>query len=127
MIVVDTSVWVSALRDPASPTSATLKALIDSDAACLALPVRLEIAAGLRRADRAAVRRALTALSVAAPTDDTWALVERWIEAAADAGHRFAIVDLLIAALARELTALVWSLDADFERMASLGFVQVYR
>jgi predicted nucleic acid-binding protein len=127
VIIVDTSVWVSALRDPTSPVAGTLAALIDSDEACLALPVRLELAAGLRPRDRAIVRRALSALPVILPTEDTWRLVERWIDTAADAGHRFGLVDLLIAALAHERTGLVWSLDRDFERMASLGFVQSYQ
>jgi predicted nucleic acid-binding protein len=127
VIIVDTSVWVSALRDPDSAVTAALGSLVDSDAACLALPVRLELAAGLGRSNRAAVRRALTALPVVFPTEETWAIVERWIDTAADAGHRFAVVDLLIAALAHELTGLVWSLDSDFERMASLGFVRTYR
>lgn len=60
------------------------------------------------------------------PTEATWSIVEGWIESATDSGQRFALVDLLIAALAHELTALVWSLDNDFERMAALGFVQSY-
>jgi predicted nucleic acid-binding protein len=126
VIVVDTSVWVSALRDPASSVSTALKSLIDGDMVSLALPVRLELAAGLRRADRLTVRRALTALPVVVPSEETWTQVERWIDEAADAGQRFAIVDLVIAALAHELSALVWSLDRDFERMATLGFVQQY-
>ena len=61
------------------------------------------------------------------PTDDTWSVVERWVEQAADAGQRFTVTDLLIAALAHELTALVWSQDRDFDRMTSLGFVQSYQ
>lgn len=126
MILVDTSVWVAAFREPSGRIATTLGSLIDSDDACLALPVRLELAAGLRPQPRAAVRRALTALPVVVPSDDTWAVVERWIDTAADAGHHFAVVDLLIAALAYEVTGLVWSLDRDFERMASLGFVQSY-
>jgi hypothetical protein len=32
----------------------------------------------------------------------------------------------MIAALAHELAGLAWSLDRDFERMASLGFVENY-
>ena len=75
---------------------------------------------------RTRFRRAVTALPLAVPTEDTWRLVERWIDDAADAGQRFAVVDLLIAALAHELTGLIWSLDGDFERMARLGFVQQY-
>jgi predicted nucleic acid-binding protein len=82
--------------------------------------------AGLRRDTRATVRRALTALPVAVPTEDTWRIVERWVETASDAGERFGLIDLLIAALTHEMTGLVWSLDRDFERMATLGLVQTY-
>lgn len=127
MIVVDTSVWVAAFRAPLSEEGRILKTLIDADEVCLALPVRLEVNAGLGVRDRARVRRALRALPVAVPTDETWTLIEQWIDRAAAAGQRFAIVDLLVAALAHELTALVWSLDRDFDRMAALGLVQSYR
>ena len=44
-----------------------------------------------------------------------------------DAGQRFALIDLVIGALSNELTALIWSLDRDFQRMAALGFVHLYR
>lgn len=44
----------------------------------------------------------------------------------ASAGQRFAITDLLIARLADEIGALVWSLDSDFERLARLKFVNIY-
>jgi predicted nucleic acid-binding protein len=127
MIVVDTSVWVTALRDPVSPTAETLRALIDADEVCVPLPVRLELMAGLRRDTRASVRRALTALPVAVPTEETWRIVERWVETASDAGQRFALIALLIAALTHEMTGLLWSLDGDFERMATLGLVQSYQ
>jgi predicted nucleic acid-binding protein len=127
MIVVDTSVWVSAFREPSGEDARILKTLIDADEVCLALPVRVELAAGLGAVDRARLRRGLRALPVAAPTDATWTLIERWSDRAADAGQRFTLVDLLIAALAHELTGLVWSLDRDFDRMAALGFVQSYR
>lgn len=127
MIVVDTSVWVTALRDSASPAAATLRGLIDADEVCVPLPVRLELMAGLRPDTRAAVRRALDALPVVMPTDETWRIVERWIETASDAGQRFALIDLLIAALTHELMGLVWSFDKDFERMVSLGLIQSYQ
>ena len=126
MIVVDTSVWVAATRSAQGDVATTLKGLIDADVVCLALPVQLELLAGLARRQRAAFRRSLTSLPVVRPTDDTWAVVERWVEQAADAGHRFGLADLLIAALAYELGGSVWSLDADFDRMATLGFVQAY-
>lgn len=126
MIVVDTSVWIAATRQPAGELASSLDGLIDADEVCLALPVRLELLSGLGARDRGVLRRGLAALPVAIPTEGTWTTVERWIESGGDAGQRFAIIDLLIAALAHELTALVWSLDRDFERMAALGFVQSY-
>jgi predicted nucleic acid-binding protein len=125
VIVVDTSVWVAAMRRPATAT--TLRSLIDADEAALALPVRHELMAGVARKDRAAFKRALTALPIVHPTEETWQVIEGWIEPAADAGHRFAVTDLLIAGLAHDVGALVWSLDADFDRMESLGMVRLYR
>jgi hypothetical protein len=52
--------------------------------------------------------------------------METWIEPAADAGFRFGVTDLTIAALARELDALVWTLDEAFEAMEELGMVRLY-
>ena len=127
MIVVDTSVWVSALRSATSPEAPVFAALLDSDDILLAAPVRTELLGGARAADRRQLRRTLTALPVAYPTDDTWRLMDRWAEHAADRGDRFGVGDLLIAALAREAGALVWSLDADFTRMARLKWVDLYR
>ena len=126
MIVVDTSVWVAATREATAVVAKTLAKVIDADEAVLALPVRVELMAGVARKDRATFARALSALPVVVPSEETWHLIERWVEPAADKGHRFAVTDLLIAALAHEVDALIWSLDADFERMASLGMVRLY-
>jgi predicted nucleic acid-binding protein len=127
VIVVDTSVWVAAMRGPATGTATALRSLIDADEAALALPVRHELMAGVARKDRSAFKRALTALPIVHPTEETWQVIEGWIEPAADAGHRFAVTDLLIAGLAHDVNALVWSLDGDFDRMESLGMVRLYR
>ena len=126
MIVVDTSVWVSALRSPGSPEAPFLVELLDADEVGLAIPVRVELFSGASTADRAKLRRTLSALPVLYPTDETWALIDRWVELSARKGHRFAIGDLLIGAMAAEQGALVWSLDADFARMAAIGLVGRY-
>ena len=60
------------------------------------------------------------------PTEDTWKPLAEWIQRAADAGQHFTLTDLLIAALAEEIDALVWSLDTDFERMERLKMVRLY-
>ena len=110
----------------AETIATTLRQLIDVDDAVLALPVRLELLAGIKRDDRAALKRGLSALPVVVPSEETWRLVESWIGPAADAGHRFGVTDLLIAGLASEIGALVWSLDGDFQRMESLGLARLY-
>lgn len=124
MIVVDTSVWVAARRQPRTAT--ILGELIDADEVALALPVRMEMLSGVARHDRKAFLRAFDALPRLVPTEDTWKPMQGWIERAADAGERFSFTDLLIAALAADLGALVWSLDKDFERMERLKLVSLY-
>lgn len=126
MIVVDTSVWVEAVRRPKGTAQFLLKQLIDADEVGLALPVRIELMAGIARKDRRAFGRALSGLPILMPTEETWRLVESWVAPAADKGQRFGVTDLLIAGLAHEAGALVWSLDADFDRLEEIGLVRTY-
>lgn len=127
MIVVDTSVWVASLRGAAARETDALRALLDADEVALAAPVRIELLSGASNADRTVLRRALSALPVIYPSDDTWALIDAWIDRAGRRGERFGLGDLQIGALAKEIGALVWSLDSDFERMESLGLIDRYQ
>ena len=127
MVVVDTSVWVAVLRSRAAPEAPALEALLDADDVILPVPVRVELLLGAPARERTRLRRVLSDLPVAYPADETWRLVEGWAGGAADAGHRFGVADLVIAALASERGALVWSLDRDFERMEQLTLIPLYR
>jgi predicted nucleic acid-binding protein len=127
MIAVDTSVWVVALRDRESVEAQGLAALLDRDEVVLPVPVRIEILVGASRADRKQLRRLLSALPVFYPTDATWERIDTWIDRAGAAGERFGFADLLIAALARDREAKLWSLDADFQRMARMGLIDLHR
>ena len=126
MIVVDTSVWIAALRSSTSREARVLGHLLDADEVALPIPVRLEILGGAGAADRKRLRRALSALPVLYPSDETWRTIDGWIEKTATAGQHFGVGDLLIAALATEMGSLVWSLDRDFERLEALNLIDAY-
>ena len=125
MIVVDTSVWISVFRRT-GPDRTVFESLLDADEVLLAAPVRTELLGGVQSTHRQALKRVLTAIPVAYPTDNTWGQMDRWAIHGAERGQSFGVGDLLIGAIASEAGALVWSHDSDFTRMAQLKFVDLY-
>jgi predicted nucleic acid-binding protein len=126
VICVDTSVWIEALRGPATVAAFHLGELLETDEVLLPAPVRLELLLGVSSQDRAMLEARFAALDPLVPAAASWQQAERWVADASTAGERFGVVDLLIAATAAEHGATVWSRDAAFERMAQLGFVELY-
>jgi len=127
VIFVDTSVWIEALRSADSAAAQHLTALLDSSDVALAAPVRIEILIGASNRDSPRLRRVLSALPIFFPTETTWARIDDWLQIARTAGERFGFADLLIAAIAADHDGVVWSLDDDFARMESVGFIRTYR
>lgn len=127
MIFVDSSVWISAFRDAKSPEALELTRLLDSDEVALSIPVYLEVLTGATRENHSRLRNVLSALPVFYPSRETWNRVEQWIPQATDRGHRFGILDLLVASIAADWRGRLWSLDADFRRMARLEFVELFQ
>ena len=127
MIVVDTSVLVPVLRSAPTAESARLWELIDADLVTIPVVVQQELRAGLSRRDQTRVMDLLSGLPSVVPTEETWTTLADFTDRAAAAGQRFGLADLLIAAMTRELGAIVWTHDRDFERMQGLGFVQLLK
>ena len=123
MIVVDTSVWILALRSASGPEAIALRSLLDADEVALAVPVRTELLMGVRTSQRAKLERELKGLPLLYPTDESWRTIDRWTDLASRAGVTFSIGDLLIGVLAADIGGLVWSLDSDFDRMEKLKLV----
>ena len=122
MIAVDTSVWIDFFRGR-SPAVERLSLLLDRDEVALPIPVKIEILSGAKKSEAKRLERVLSALPVLYPTETLWKLLEKWVMAGAAAGQRFGVGDLLVAGLAVEHDCALWSLDADFARMASLRMV----
>lgn len=124
MIAVDTSVWIDFFRGR-QPVADRVAAALDRDELALPVPARIEILSGARRAERPKLARLLSALPLLFPSDETWRRIEGWVSTGAAAGHRFGVADLLVAAIATENDCAIWSLDADFGRLARLGLVRL--
>lgn len=126
MIVVDTSVWISALRGPNSADASTLRRLLDADEVVLPVSVRSELLMGVTGPTRKHLAERLSALTLLYTTDETWRTLDSWTDRAARGGHVFSLGDLIVGILAADIDALVWSLDKDFERMEKLKLIQLY-
>ena len=127
MIFIDTSVWINAFRNQKGSEALHLSDLLDNDEVAIAIPTRIELLSGARRSDQPRLRRTLSALPIFFPSDATWRRIEGWLGTIKNAGEWFGVGDLLIAGIAAENHAAVWSLDGDFARMANLKLVEVYR
>jgi predicted nucleic acid-binding protein len=126
MICADTSVWVRALREEMGPTALHFAELVEADEVVVPTPVRIEILAGASRLEFEELVDGFSGMQGLVPGQATWDKVEAWVGEAVAAGERFGLADLLIGAIAAEHGAKVWTLDADFERMQKLGFVELY-
>ena len=127
MILVDSSVWIAAFRSRRGAEARHLESLLDEDQVVISAPVRIEILTGASEADRARLRRVISALPLLVPSEASWQTVEDWVEISARSGERFGVMDLLIGVLSWEAKVPVWSLDRDFLRMERLALVETHR
>jgi len=127
LILVDTSVWIEFFRGKNKRIGTEVQSLLDSDEIILAAPVRIEILSGCGKNNFKKLRLLLSALPVFYPISTTWERIENWVEQAVSSGERFGIGDLLIASIAVDQDAVIWSLDADFGRMAKFGWLKIHR
>lgn len=125
MILLDTSVWVEFFRGKNEKVGARVQELLDADSVGLAAPVLIEILSGCSRATYPTLRRVLSALPLYYPQPLTWHRMENWVVQAIRKGERFGVGDLLIASIAADQQAPLWSLDSDFDRMEKLGWLKL--
>ena len=119
MILVDTSVWVDFLNSNRGSAGDELERLIGGNAPLvLAGVIVTEVLQGLKR-DVAEVTRLLAGWPLIEPDGfATYAAAASIFREARRRGLTLSTVDALLAALAIEYNAALFTLDRDFERLA---------
>ncbi len=122
MILVDTSVWVDFLNSSRGPAGDELERLINSGAPLVLTGlVVAEVLQGLRR-DVASVTKLLANWPLIEPAGfATCAEAAAIFRHARGRGLTLSTIDALLAALALEYNAALFTLDQDFARLAFTG------
>ncbi len=128
MILVDSSVWVDFLSSSPGPAGAELRRMIEeSEPFALTSIVVAEVLQGLIR-DSGAIERFLMQWDILEPRGfDTYRRAATIYRAGREKGITLTTIDTLIAAIALEQGAAVFTLDQDFSRIARLTGLELYR
>ena len=115
-VLVDTSAWIKFFREGNSPEAAHLSYLLEIGQAAYCAPIRVEVISGARSArEFALLEKFFSALILFEISNEIWAKVEDARFRLARMGYQAAIVDLVIACVAENYKAPLWSLDSDFK------------
>jgi predicted nucleic acid-binding protein len=128
LILVDSSVWIDFFSAVPGPAGKELRRMIfDSEPFALTGIVIAEILQGLTR-DVARIEHYLTMWEMLEPRGfPTYREAAAIFRLARAKGVSLSTVDALIAAIALENRAAVFTLDKDFSRMARLTHLSLYR
>ena len=120
LVLVDTSIWIDALRG--GPALEVLRPLILGRLAILPSPVATELLCGSRPGkDRGAVETLLQTCPTAVPEAEDYRAAGLAGAALRRRGITVGTVDLILAAVALRLAVPVWSSDSHFRSMARHG------
>jgi predicted nucleic acid-binding protein len=127
LILVDTSVWIDFFSSSSSPASRELQRLIlEAKPIALAGVIVLEILQGLKR-DAHHIERYLLQWEMLEPSGfSTYREASAMFRLARSKGISLSSIDTLIAAIAMEQGASVFSLDQDFSRIARMSSLELY-
>jgi predicted nucleic acid-binding protein len=126
MIVVDTSVWVQALRTRDSPERQEMDRLLAREEIAMVGPVLTEVLGGARSDQEfEALRPRLMALPHFPETRLTWLRVGEVSFQLRRVGSLVPLIDIVIAALAIEHDCSVYTLDQHFQRIPGVAMHQV--
>lgn len=121
MVIIDTSVWVRALRLPASAEKAEVDSLIASDDAAIVGTIIMELLRGARTSDDLhRLERQLDALPFLDTTKVTWMRAGELLARLDGGGRAIPLPDAVIAAHALQGEHSLYTLDDHFRRVPGL-------
>jgi len=128
LILVDSSVWVEFFRSSPGRAGAELRRLIDeSEPFALTGVVVAEVLQGLTR-DARVIESFLSQWEMLEPTGfETYRTAAAIYRSARAKGVSLTTIDTLIASIALEHNASVFTLDHDFARIAQIAGLELYR
>jgi tRNA(fMet)-specific endonuclease VapC len=129
MVLVDSSVWVEALREEASPTGTEMERLLRGPrlAATTGLVIQ-EVLQGVRLAAQIArVSTLLCGLLCLPVRRETHLRAAALYRKLRSLGFAVPTVDVLLAQVALENGASLWSMDAHFVRVAKASRLRLHR
>jgi predicted nucleic acid-binding protein len=128
VILVDSSVWIDFLSVSPGPAGTELRRLIEeAEPVALAGVVVTEVLQGLSR-DAGIMERYLSQFEMLEPTGfETYKAAAAMYRSARAKGITLTTIDTLIASIALENAANLFTLDQDFDRVARITRLALYR
>ena len=120
-VFVDSCIWASFLTKPSSPEKRNVDDLIDADRVAIVGPILAEVLLGFRRKDQADwVGSWLSLAHIVDLSLTDWRLAADLGRDLAGRGHKLPLTDLVLAVVARRLSASVYSTDPHFDVIRDL-------
>ncbi len=128
MILIDSSIWIDAFRrDGNVITKLAIQEILDHDKALLCGPIALEVVGAARQNERKRLRTLFSDLQYYRSTDALWrdAIGLSW--RIRDRGLNLPWNDILIANIAMETRAWIYTKDKHFEELSKFLPIFLYR
>jgi predicted nucleic acid-binding protein len=129
MVLVDSSVWIEALRrEGRLDVKLALECLLEEYEAAWCGPVKLEVLGGARQRDREKLETHFSCIPYLQMKDAAWESAKNLAWRLRDRGCVTPWNDILIAALSVEADCRIYSVDRHFEMMREAGGgIRLYR
>lgn len=121
LVLVDTSVWIRFFRAEHSANAQALDQLLSLAAVATCGPIRAEVISGAKtRREFQRLRDLFTAIRDLPPPEAIWNVIEAHRFTLARRGYQASLVDVWIALTAHTHEAALWTLDEDFQHIATV-------